>query len=83
LKIFTDWDLGKWYIKTSERTKVQISINFDTNYGIRRIVASSYISEDGSEMEEVTLVVKLQAILKIIQIMKSLSSKEKLQIMLT
>jgi len=53
LKVLTDWDLGKWYIKTSERTKMQIPINFDTNYGIRRIVASDSISEDESEMEEV------------------------------
>jgi len=54
LKVLIDWDLGKWYIKTSERTKVQILINFDTNYGIRKIVASIYISEDELKMEEVT-----------------------------
>ena len=54
LKVLTDWYLGKWYIKTSERTKMQIPINFDTNYGIRRIVASDSISEDESEMEEAT-----------------------------
>ena len=54
LKILTDWDLSKWYMKTGERTKVQISINFDTNYGIRRIAASDFISEDESEMEEAT-----------------------------
>jgi len=54
LKVHTDWNLGKWYIKPSERTKVQIPINFDTNYGISRIVASNSISEDESEMEEVT-----------------------------
>ena len=33
---------------------MQISINFDTNYSIRRIVASDSMSEDESEMEEVT-----------------------------
>ena len=33
---------------------MQISINFDTNYSIRRIVASNSISEDESEMEEAT-----------------------------
>ena len=33
---------------------MQIPINFDTNYGIRRIVASDSISEDESEMEEAT-----------------------------
>jgi len=33
---------------------VQISINFDTNYSIRRIVASDSISEHEFEMEEVT-----------------------------
>jgi len=33
---------------------VQILINFDTNYGIRKIVASIYISEDELKMEEVT-----------------------------
>jgi len=41
-------------MKTGERTKVQISINFDTNYGIRRIAANDFISEDESEMEEAT-----------------------------
>jgi len=53
-KILTDWNLGKWYMKTSERTKVQIPINFDTNYGIRRIAANDSVSEDESEMEEAT-----------------------------
>jgi len=41
-------------MKTSERTKVQIHINFDTDYGIRRTVVSDSISEDASEMEEET-----------------------------
>jgi len=41
-------------MKTSERTKVQIPINFDTNYGIRRIAANDSVSEDESEMEEAT-----------------------------
>ena len=54
LKILINWELGKWYMKTGERTKVQIHINFDTNYVIRRIAASNSISEDKSEMEEVT-----------------------------
>ena len=52
LKVLTDWDLAKWYIKTSERTKVQIPINFDTNYGIRRIAVSNSISKDESKMQE-------------------------------
>ena len=41
-------------MKTDKRTKVQIPINFDTNYGIRRIPASNSVSEDESEMEEAT-----------------------------
>jgi len=41
-------------MKTSERIKVQISINIDTNYGIRRIAASDFISKNESEMEEPT-----------------------------
>jgi len=54
LKVLAHRDLRKWYTKTSERTKVQISINVDINYSIRRIVASDSISEDESEMEKVT-----------------------------
>ena len=50
LKALTDWDLSKWYIKTSERTKVQISINFNINYSIGRIAVSDSISEDKSEL---------------------------------
>jgi len=33
-------------MKTSERTKVQIPINFDTNHDIRRIAASDFILKD-------------------------------------
>ena len=33
---------------------MQIPINFDTNYGIRRIVASNSISDDESEIEKAT-----------------------------
>ena len=46
LGVLTDWALGKWYMKTSERTKVQIPINFDTNHDIRRIAASDFILKD-------------------------------------
>jgi len=41
-------------MKSSEWTNVQIPINFDTNYGIRRIVASDFISEAKSQMKETT-----------------------------
>ena len=33
-------------MKTGKRTKVQILINFDTNYGIKRIATNDSISED-------------------------------------
>jgi len=55
LKVFTDWNLSKWYIKTGERTKVQILINFDTNYSIRRIATSDFTSEDESEIVKATI----------------------------
>ena len=54
LKVLTDWNLSKQYIKTGERIKVQIPINFETNYSIRRIAISNITSEDESEMEEAT-----------------------------
>jgi len=52
LKVITDWNSSQWYIKTIERTNVQISTNFDTNYGIRRIAVSNSISKDESKMQE-------------------------------
>jgi len=54
LKVFIDWNLSKWYVKSGKRTKVQISINFDTNHSIKRIVISDFTSEDKFEMEEAT-----------------------------
>ena len=54
LRVITDWDTCKWYMKTDANTKVRIPINFETNYGIRRITVSNSSSEDESEMEEAT-----------------------------
>jgi len=52
LKALIGWNLGKWYIKTSKRSNVEIPINFDTNYGIRKIVTSDSIAEDETEIEK-------------------------------
>ena len=41
-------------MKTGKRIKIQIRINFDINYGIRRIATNDLISEDKSEMKEAT-----------------------------
>jgi len=41
-------------MKTGKRIKIQIRINFDINYGIRRIATNDLISEGKSEMKEAT-----------------------------
>jgi len=54
-KFFINWkSLQIAFFKTSERTKVQITSNFDTIYGIRRIAASDSISENEFEIKEAT-----------------------------
>ena len=83
LKVLIYWNLDKWYIKTSERTKVQILIDFNTNYSIRRIVASGFISEDQSQIEEPTTDSETTSSTKDYSDHEIFSFQRKLQIMVT
>ena len=51
LRIITDWDTEKWYIKVGQRSKIQIPINFNIEFGIKEIAKVKQAKED-SEMEE-------------------------------
>ena len=62
---------------------MQISINFDTNYSIRRIVASDSISEHEFEMEEVTASSETTRNTEIYSDHKIFVSQKQTQIMLT
>ena len=51
LKVITDWDTNKWYMKGETGRKV-IPINFDVHFGVKSLSTSSSTSASDSEMEE-------------------------------